>query len=176
MLLGEQVTRKPYQNGKALLIVSLLLGFAALVSLSHAFSKEESAVTMVAAPSSMKQTVRPWQSLRAPTAPQMMGARQAIQPLSALRSPSQMEPSDTLAKERREMMTKGVAGLGALAAAGTQSASAAETVKRDGRLGLLITAPGLAISWVLFNILGPAGGQFGQMSETAKKREDAERR
>ena len=85
-----------------------------------------------------------------------------------------MEPSDTLAKERREMLTKGVAGLGALAAAGTQSASAAETVKRDGRLGLLITAPGLAISWVLFNILGPAGGQINQMNDIAKERESKE--
>jgi len=174
MLLGEPVTRKSYRDGKALLILSLLLGFAAVMCLSHPFSKEESAVTMAAAPFAMKQqSVKPWQSLRAPTGPQIMRARQAIQPVSASRSQaelgSQFEPSASLVSGRREMMAKGAAALGGLAAAGTQSALAAETQKRDGRLGLLLTLPGAAVSWVLFNILGPANEQLGGMNEVAKK-------
>merc|ERR1712048_889900 len=88
-----------------------------------------------------------------------MGTEMAYTPQAAeaLQSKS-MRP--TIAG-RREMMT-GVFGSAAAAAAGRKALAegvvpvAPALKKKDDRLKFLVAAPGIAVAWVGFNIIGPA--------------------
>merc|ERR1712048_478601 len=80
------------------------------------------------------------------------------QAAEALQSKAMRPTIASGAKGRREMMT-GVFGFAAAAAADRKAlaeGAAPATKKRDDRLKFLVAAPGLAIGWVGFNIVGPA--------------------
>lgn len=111
MMLGETMPRSAQCGWKAPVLLSLLLGFAALLSLPHALYKEESAINMALAPSAMKP-VQPMQFMQpsraGPFMQQPVTARQPVQ-VSALTSPDQSEPSPALAKQRRDMIAASLA-------------------------------------------------------------------
>jgi len=182
-MLGETVSRKTNCDAKALLLITLLLGFAAILSLPYALNKDDSVMAMISAPSASMRSMRGGQLPWAQRTP--MRAQQPVQRVSALPSStepdysmdpitdmeSQVEPSSAL-EGRRDMMARAAAALG-LAAAATQGEAALAddgAKKSDGRLGLLVIAPTTAVGWVLFNMLGPGSNQLDGMSAKAASR------
>jgi len=146
------------QVGKVVVLVSLLgLACVAFWALSNSEqAAEEPATSMAIAP--MQQAARP-QSFMRPVAVQA----------------SKIPRSDNIARisnaQSEELMTKRqmMAGLAASAGAALPFAANAgvERVPKNlknfdgkGPAGLLLIAPGAAISWALFNILGPANNQL----------------
>jgi len=149
------------QVGKAVVLVSLgyLLACAACWALSNSEqADEEPATSMAIAP--MQQAVRPQRFMR-PVAVQA----------------SKIPRSDDIARISRaqseELMTKRQMMAGVAASAGAALPFAAnagvEPVPKNlknfdgkGPVGFLVFPVGLALSWVGFNILGPAGKQIEQ--------------
>merc|ERR1719311_117048 len=92
MMLGEEVPRSSRFEWKTPLFLFMLMGCAALVtvSLPHALYKEEPVVAMVTAPSATQRSMQPpraWQPPRAQGFMQPTRARQPVQPVSALSEP-----------------------------------------------------------------------------------------
>eukprot|EP00747_Dinoflagellata_sp_TGD_P144061 gnl/TRDRNA2_/TRDRNA2_176455_c0_seq1.p1 gnl/TRDRNA2_/TRDRNA2_176455_c0~~gnl/TRDRNA2_/TRDRNA2_176455_c0_seq1.p1 ORF type:complete len:222 (+),score=47.31 gnl/TRDRNA2_/TRDRNA2_176455_c0_seq1:110-775(+) len=182
MMLGETMPRKSYCDGKVFLLLSLLFGCAALLSLQQTLNNNDATATMI----SVSSPTRSSQPLRASQSMPFMGrvpAQRPSQAVSALKSPSQFDDStyelsgtESQMQGRREAIAQAVAALG-VAAAVTQNQpalaedAAAKPPSVAGRLGSLIVLPGIAVSWVLFNILGPATNQLDGMSAKADARE-----
>jgi len=170
-MLGEEVPSRG--AWKAPMILSLLLGLAALLTLPRLLHKEETAIDMFSVPkaSAMTQSIpsqRAWQLARAP---------QFRQPMRARAEPD-AEAESPLA--RRDMMAKSAAALGlGVAASQDQAAMAAVAggAKPAGKdlggggqfVGFL--GPVAAASWALFNIAGPGLGQLDNMQAKADARE-----
>jgi hypothetical protein len=100
-----------------------------------------------------------------------MQPRQPVQPLSALESPDQYPvtiPESQLETKagRREAFAKVASAVG-LAMASADKAALADggDGKKDGRSGLLVIPPAIAVGWVGFNILGPAKNQLDGMAD-----------
>jgi len=144
------------QVGKVVVLVSLLgLACVAFWALSNSEqAAEEPATSMAIAP--MQQAARP-QSFMRPVAVQA----------------SKIPRSDNIARisnaQSEELMTKRqmMAGLAASAGAALPFAAnaglepvVAERKKIQNPPTLLLVAPGAAISWALFNIIGPANNQL----------------
>lgn len=155
---------------KTLLLLSLLLGVAAFLTWPQTLAKEEPATDMasVATPS-LRQLPQARQFM------QPLRARQSVPPVSASTSPTEpelsmypgteVEPSSVSKDEgRRGMFARALSALALAGAANEQPASAKEV---EGRPLLLLTPLAAAVGWVGFNILGPAGDQFGLMKERA---------
>merc|ERR1712216_229075 len=113
-----------------------------------------------------------------------MQGQRPVQSASALNSQADSDDStfaitntESQIEGRREAMARAAAALGIVAAATAQDQPAlAEGEVAPGksipaRLGSLVVLPGLAVSWVLFNMLGPGLNQLDGMSEKADTRE-----
>lgn len=175
-MLGQKVPRGNYCGWKTLLGLSLLLAFAAFLTWPQA--EEDPATNMAAVPLAARVPLaaQSTPSLRQlPMARQFMQpsrARQTVQPVAAMKSPTEPEvqypstqvESFSLPEEdgRRGMLSRSLAALALAGAAQEQPANAKEV---EGRPLLLLTPLAAAVGWVLFNILGPAGDQFGIMAD-----------
>jgi hypothetical protein len=179
MMLGEEIPRRSYCEGKVVLL-SLLLGGAALLSLAQIPHEADVATDMIAvAPTGVKkQLLQPARAWQPPRAGHFMQPK-----FTASALPSQSEPLDAEDSSRREVVSRisKLAGAFALAGAGLKDQPAlagVETVpavrkKSDSRFKALLLAPATAVTWVLFNIAGPGLNQLDEMSDVAKAREGA---
>lgn len=132
-MLGETIPRNGHSKWTAPLLVALILGFVALLSLPHAFDKDESAIDMALTPSGMKASAQPamaWQTKQPMNSMQPFQAGQYMQQVrrpvqvSALTSPDQLDAESPLAKQRRNMLA---ASFGLAAASLSGGAWAADT-------------------------------------------------
>lgn len=132
-MLGETIPRNGHSKWTAPLLLALILGFLALLSLPHALYKDESAINMAFTPSAMKASAQPamaWQTKQPMNSMQPFQAGQYMQQIrrpvqvSALTSPDQLDAESPLAKQRRDMLA---ASFGLAAASLSGGAWAAET-------------------------------------------------
>jgi len=176
------------KQGTILLVLSALLGLAAFAALPQMRSGGDPAVDMAVTPAALARPVQPAMlpsmgALQLPRAGQPMQPprfRQPVQPVRALTSPSAPDssayPVADMAPQaieepdigRREAVAKAVAALGFAGAQGQPASAAVDDPDKklsSGRAKLLIAGPGIAASWALFNILGPATGQLETMGD-----------
>jgi len=168
MDLGQAVPRSTYCGWKALLLLSLLLGFAAFASLPYALYKDQPTTDMVAMPTAASTKLAA--AMPAPKPWQLSQARQFRQPTRA----STVTNAESNVG-RRDMLAKLAGGGLAAAAAQNQVANAGVQIDYSGKdknkggwtdiPPYLIVPPGLALTWALFNIAGPAGDQLQTMNE-----------
>lgn len=163
--------------GKTVMVISLVglacVTFWALSSSQVAVG--DSATNMAVAPTMQLP------KLRSPMV-QQLRTRNFLTPAQASKSPMESGDADIAAPlSKRDMLGGAVASAAAALPMAANAGVILEDPRKDvkpkeGRGGLLLAVPAVAVGWVGFNIIGPALNQLDDMGEVAKAREGPPKR